>query len=472
MRFLAVIAVLVFALPAAVRAQPLIVPLTGHRARPIEAETLFHTLFSDFFSESDDTTYVQTGDIPAMWLRDSAAQSIPYVRFANAYPILAVRLNGVIQREAREIAIDPYANAFRADYGIWEAKWEPDSLAWPMLLARTFWRTTRERMLFTAGLHTAMRTAVDTWVCEQHHATCRRYAWRGPVPTSRAYDSGTGMVWGAFRPSDDPVRYRFNIPQQAIVVAALRAIAGLAVEGYGDRALAERARAVAQQIEGGIDRYGRVPSAGHGGDAYVYETDGLGHDLYADDANIPDLLSLPYIGWCSAYDPAYVRTRDRALSYANPWYYAGRYGAGLGSPHTPTHFVWPLGIIDRALTSTSATETAEAVTTLAETDSRDGLIHESFYDNGYWLFTRAEFGWGNALYAELIFRSVAGFPGAPYAAGASTTEPFETVSATPMLTQPLASLRDAALIYGALGDLLREADGRDVIRRVQVELRK
>jgi len=93
------------ALPA--RAQSLIVPLTGHRATSIEPASLFHTLFTDFFSENDGTTYVQTGDIPAMWLRDSSAQTIPYVRFSPGYPILAVRLLGVIERNARNVTTDP-----------------------------------------------------------------------------------------------------------------------------------------------------------------------------------------------------------------------------------------------------------------------------------------------------------------------------------------------------------------------------
>lgn len=453
-------------------AQHLVVPLTGHRARPIEATTLFHTLFSDFFSEPDGTTYVQTGDIPAMWLRDSAAQTIPYVRFAPAFPILAVRFNGVIQREAENILTDPYANAFQADEHIWEEKWEPDSLAWPALLAWVYWKSTGSRMLFTPRFHRALWKIVQTWRCEQLHAACSHYRYLYAVPTSDAYNPDTGMVWSAFRPSDDPVQYRFNIPQEALVVVALAEIARLAQEGYGDSSLANEARSMGAQIEVGIERYGIVFSRSRGGWVYVYETDGLGHDLFADDANISNLTSLPYIGWCSAYDPIYLRTRAYVLSNRNPWYYSGIYATGLGSPHTPVDFVWPLGIIARALTATSAAETAESVTTLAETDSKDGLIHESFYDSGYWEFTRAEFGWANALYAELIFRSVAGFRATPFMPGGATVLPYERLSQTPTLTSLLVQLHNTGLVYSALSNLLLEADDHTIIPHVAREIRR
>jgi hypothetical protein len=50
---------------------------------------------------------------------------------------------------------------------------------------------------------------------------------------------------------------------------------------------------------------------------------------------------------------------------------------------------------------------------LATTDGDDGLIHESFDPNDYRTYTRAEFGWANAMFAELLFRAAAGFPAEP-----------------------------------------------------------
>ena len=458
----AVCALLVCTLALPAQAQPLIVPLTGQRARPIQAQTLFHTLFSDFYSESDDTTYVQTGDIPAMWLRDSSAQSLPYVRFARAYPILAARFAGVIERNARNILVDPYANAYRSDYRVWERKWEAGSLAWPVILAWTYRRDTQMRNLYTPSFHRAMRAIVDTLRCEQLHAQCSHYTIAG-VELTETFNTQTGMIWTGFRPSDDPAVYPFNIPQQALIVIALQDLALLALDGYGDTNLANEAGSIAAQIYAGVLRYGRAYKPAYGGWVYVYETDGLGHDVLMDDANVPNLISLPYVGWCSADDPEYLATRNYVLSSRNPWFFTGTYAAGLGSPHTPQGFVWPLGIIARALTATSAAETSESITTLAQTDSNDGLIHESFWPDGYWLFTRAYFGWANAMYAELLFRSVAGFPSTPFTVSGDAILPFERLTPTPVLTTPLVQIQDTTLLYRALGDLLERANGHSTI---------
>lgn len=461
-RIAAALTVVLALCAAPARAQSLIVPLTGHRARAIEPASLFHTLFSDFFSEADGTTYVQTGDIPAMWLRDSSAQTIPYVRFAPAYPILLVRLLGVIERNARNVVTDPYANAFTASYRIWERKWEADSPAWPLLLAWVVRRQTGSRAIFTNAFHRELRVSVDTWRCEQLHATCSRY--HTELPQTESFNPETGMVWTAYRPSDDRVRYHFNIPQEAIAAIALRVAASLALDGYGDRNLANEANAMAAQIEAGVQLYGRAWRPELGGWVYAYETDGSGAQLFADDANIPNLTALPYIGWSSSSDPFYLNTRAFALSPANPWYYKGIYASGLGSEHTPAGYVWPLGIIARALTATSSQEIAASVTTLAETDSKDGLIHESFNGDAYWAYTRAEFGWANALYAELIFRTLAGFPAESLTSTGSTIMPFEELSGTPAVANaPAARLYNTTLIYAALDRLLIEAGGRTVV---------
>ena len=218
------------------------------------------------------------------------------------------------------------------------------------------------------------------------------------------------------------------------------------------------------QIEDGIELYGRAWRPELGGWVYAYETDGNGAQLFADDANIPNLTAMPYIGWSSSSDPVYLNTRAFALSSGNPWYYKGLYASGLGSEHTPPGYVWPLGIIGRALTATSSQEIAASVTTLAETDSKDGLIHESFNANAYWAFTRAEFGWANALYAELLFRTLAGFSAAPLTGAGTPVIPFEALSGTPaIVSAPGIQIYNTTLIYGALDRLLIEANGRTIV---------
>jgi uncharacterized protein len=437
-------------------AQTLIVPLTGARTRSIQTETLFHTLFHDFFLEDDGTTYVQTGDIPAMWLRDSSSQTIPYVRFQSQYPLLRTRFAGVIERNARAIDKDVYANAFQEDYHTWERKWEVDSIAWPVVLTEAYYNATHDRSIFTPNLHVALRQIVYTYNCEEHHRECSHYVYPYHVPTHEAFDEGTGLIWGGFRPSDDPVEYRFNIPQNALAAVALRDIMHLARVGYGDAGLRAQAQALEARVLTAVLRYGIFYNAQRGVWMYAYETDGFGNYNIMDDANIPDLTALPLIDWCSAYDPIYLNTRAFALSMDNPWYFSGRYAQGLGSPHTPYGYVWPLGIIARAITSTDRAEVINSITTLAETDSETGLIHESFYPDGYWRYTRQEFGWANAAYAELLFRSVAGYPALEHVAGGEELLPYERRTSTPLLVSKMNELENMADIVGTLGRLLYE----------------
>lgn len=434
-------------------AQTLIVPLQGRRVKQIQTETLFHTLFADFSPEDDNTTYVQTGDIPAMWLRDASAQTIPYVRFQRAFPILQRRFAGVIERSADAINLDVYANAFQDTYHIWERKWEVDSIAWSVLLAMVYWRQTGDRSIFTEGLHVALRQIVYTYRCEEAHMKCNRYRYPYRTYTDDRYNEQSGLIWGAFRPSDDAVQYRFNIPQNAIAAVALRSIAELAEAGWNDRDLAMHARAVEGRVLTGIFAYGRFYDTRRRQWMYAYETDGYGRYNLMDDANIPNLTTLPYIDWSSTSDPTYLNTRAFTLSKDNPWYFTGTYAAGLGSPHTPYGFVWPLGIIGRALTATSSNEVATAITMLAETDSESGLIHESFYPNGYWRYTRAEFGWANAFYASLLFRTLAGYDATPIV-DPGTMQPWEVRSEVPRLVPPIVQLENAAEVTGALGRLL------------------
>jgi meiotically up-regulated gene 157 (Mug157) protein len=438
--------------------ETLVVPLTGKRVRDIQTDRLFHTLFHDFFLEDDATTYVQSGDIPAMWLRDSSAQTIPYIRFQTIYPILRARFAGVIERNARNILADPYANALEPDYRVWERKWEIDSLSWPVVLASVYWRSTRDRTVFTNDLHRALQTIVRTYRCEEQHRHCSRYSYSHRVYTNDAYNAGTGMIWGAFRPSDDALEYRFNIPQNAFAVVALHDLEELAVDGYGDYRLAREAQALGARVQVGVERYGRFYNPSLHRWMYAYETDGFGRYNLMDDANIPNLTTLPYIDWCSSFDPTYLATRTFALSMDNPFFFSGRYAQGLGSPHTPYGFVWPLGIIGRALTATSSIEVATAITTLAETDGESGLIHESFYPDGYWRYTRDEFGWANALGAELFFRSLTGMPATQFASRGPIV-PYQVRSRTPTLVPFFTQIENEAEIAGTLGRLLHATGG-------------
>ena len=437
------------AIAPAARAQTLAIPVESH-IRPIQTSVLFSEFFGNFFHESDGTTYVQTGDIPAMWLRDSAAQTIPYIRFVSAYPALRYTFFGVLQRDAKNILVNPHAEAFSADYHVWEDKWEIDSLAWPVILALVYYANTHDRTIFTPVVHQAMRTIVSTYQCEQRHNQCSHYAWPQAVPTHEAYNPDTGMIWSGFRPSDDPVTYRFNIPQNMFAVVAMRLLAQFARDAFKDPQLAADATTVAAQVQVGIERYGRTWSPSHGGWMYVYETDGYGNDNLMDDANIPNLTTMSNYGWCANDDPVYLNTRSFTLSSDDPYFYTGKYATGLGSPHTPKGWVWPLGMMGAAFTARKPRDVENAIDMLDASDTLNGLMHESVNPNDPSQFTRPDFGWANAFWADLLFRSVAGYTLTRFVT-VGTIVPMEHPTEMPVITWLPTQLFDTAELIGTLG---------------------
>ncbi|HZV78597.1 MAG TPA: glycoside hydrolase family 125 protein [Candidatus Binatus sp.] len=421
----------------------------------IQTATLFQTVSADFFLEDDGTMYVQTGDIPAMWLRDSSAQSKPYVRFVTHVPRLGPYVRDVIERNAKNVLTDPYANAFTSGYKVWEEKWEVDSLAYPITLAYTYWRRTGDRALFTQRLHWSWEHTVSTFQCEQHHATCSRYRSRF-LQSNRGTDFAyTGMIWSAFRPSDDPVRYSYNVPQNMFAEVALRELSEMAAAGYHDSRLAAAASQLADQVDSGIQHYGSIYEMDFGW-IYAYEVDGLGHQLLMDDANIPNLLTATYYGYASPGNPEYENTRRFVLSPANPYYYSGTYASGLGSPHTPTGWVWPLGMVARAITAPVGIETVDQIRTVQETTQGGTLFHESFDPNDLDRYTRTSFGWFEALYAELLFRSAAGFDADPLPASTATTGFGSALLRTPIVVSPPQLWLNQDTCFDAMARLLQQ----------------
>jgi meiotically up-regulated gene 157 (Mug157) protein len=429
---------------------PLRIAGTPSISLSIEAAKTLHTLSHDLFLESDGTVYVQTGDIPAMWLRDSSAQMEPYVRFGREVPALRPWFRRVIEREARNIAVDPYANAFRANYGVWERKWELDSLSYPVALIDSYWLETDDRNIFSNSLHSALQRIVETYDCETRHAACSTYRHSDLSGATRGGGlSGTGLIWCGFRPSDDPTEEPFNIPQEMFAVVSLRELATIARAGYGDVKLAARAVALSGRLEAAIERFGRYYDFRFGW-IYVYETDGRGNVRLMDDANIPDLLAAPLYGYVSKYDSTYADTRRFALSDANPYFYRGRYLSGVGSPHTPRGWVWPLAIATRAMTAEDTNEVAEQLSMLAATTSATGFVPESIDPDDPSHLTRVEFGWANARYAELLFRVASTFR-SPISS-AHARELFVPVR-TPVLVTGLTALENDSAIVAALSRL-------------------
>lgn len=354
--------------------------------------------------QRDGTTYVSTGDIEAEWLRDASAVMEPYLSQASSDSRVSDALRGVVAREARYILIDPYANAFSSDYKVVERKFEVDSLLYPIWFADKYYKETHDKSIFTKQVNAAFAKVLETLRTEQRHD--KRSHYRHPDLANGGKGSWvryTGMIWTGFRPSDDPARYQYNIPDNMFAVVVLRRLASIEAHVYGNKRLAADAWGLALQVQTGIEQYGAVSQHGYG-KIYAYEVDGYGHTNVMDDANIPSLLSIPYFEYLPVNDKMYENTRRFVLSPANPFYYRGKYASGEGSPHTPHGYVWPLGLVVQALTSTDSNEVARVMSYIAASDVGDHRLHESFNADWPEAFTRDDFAWPNALYGELVAR--------------------------------------------------------------------
>lgn len=384
-------------------------------------------------------TFVMTGDIPAMWLRDSCAQVAPLLRLIPEDPELATLIGGLLATHWRMILIDPYANAFNEEPNgnrwdddvpepspwVWERKWEIDSLAYPIDLAARLLATGHTSWI-TAHTLPALDAALTVLETELDHEANSEYTFnRENCPPTDTLSRGgkgpltspCGLVWQGFRPSDDACHLGFNIPGNLFMAAALRAIPQLvsAVQSSpvpADPALAgsldERAARLREGILAGVREHGWFSSA-DGTARLWYEVDGLGGHLFMDDANVPSLLSLPYLGVIAADDPRYLATRAAVLSNDNPFYYEGSALAGVGSPHTPEGFVWPIALSVEGLTSTDSQRRAQILDLLLSTTGGTGYMHEGVDKDDPTRFTREWFSWSNAMFCEVALE-VAGFP--------------------------------------------------------------
>lgn len=372
----------------------------------------------------DDMTFVITGDIPAMWLRDSTAQVRPYVRFARHDPALQNLLRGVIRRQMHDIGIDAYANAFnRTASGqghqedittqspwLWERKYELDSLCYPLQLIQDYWTATGDSTIFDTAMHRAFARILDVIECEQQHDARSDYSFQrthGPQSDTLPFGGRgtrtnfTGLSWSGFRPSDDACKFGYLIPSNMFAVVVLAHLARFARDQFHDQDMAARALRLRDEIDFGIQTYGIVQHPRFG-PMYAYEVDGYGNVNLMDDANVPSLLSIPYLGYRPANDPLYRNTRAFVLSEANPYFYRGTHAQGIGSPHTPPGMIWPISLTMQALTSTDAAEREALIETLVSTTGGTGFMHESFNPDDPTQFTREWFAWANSLFGELL----------------------------------------------------------------------
>ncbi|TCC08146.1 glycoside hydrolase family 125 protein [Kribbella soli] len=371
----------------------------------------------------DGTTFVLTGDIPAMWLRDSAAQLRPYLLLCKDDPGLQDVLIGVLHRQLEYVVLDPYANAFNKEANgaghtsdetemspwVWERKYEIDSLCFPLDLAYRLWRITGRADVIDNRFRAAAEAIVELWTVEQDHEARSPYRFQrhDDRPSDTLVREGrgrltrpTGMSWSAFRPSDDATELGFNVPGNMFASVVLGYLQEIATEVLRDEPLADRAKGLKAEIDEGIASFGTVEHPEHGR-VYAYEVDGLGETLLMDDANMPSLLSIPLTGYAAADDPTYLATRALLLSPENPYYYSGTAAAGIGSPHTPPRYIWHIALAVQGISSTSAEERQRLLELLRDTTGGTGQMHEGFDVDDPRQFTREWFSWANAMFCEL-----------------------------------------------------------------------
>ena len=377
-------------------------------------------------------TFVITGDIHAMWLRDSSAQVWPYLPLARDDRKLKALIEGVVRRQTRCILIDPYANAFnfgptgsewdkdrtRMKPELHERKWEIDSLCYPVRLAHGYWKQTGDGSCFDAGWRKAAALIVQTFREQQ------RLHDRGPYTFQRVtavpgdslpqggYGNPTrpnGLIHSGFRPSDDACIFPLLIPSNLFAATSLDQLREIYEAELHDSAAARDCASLGAQVREALAKFATAQRQRYG-EIYAYEVDGFGNQLFQDDANVPSLLSLPYLGCCAPDDPLYLRTRKFVLSDDNPYFYRGKAAEGLGGPHSGLNMIWPLGIVTRALTSRDEREIAACLATLKATHAGTGFMHESFSKDDAAKFTRAWFAWANTLFGELILDIHARYP--------------------------------------------------------------
>jgi meiotically up-regulated gene 157 (Mug157) protein len=395
-------------------------------------------LFENCFPNTIDTTvhfkpidgkpdtFVITGDIDAMWLRDSTAQVWPYLPLLKEDKPLKEMVAGLINRQTKCIIIDPYANAFydRPKESEWskdatdmkpmlhERKWELDSLCYAIRLAYNYWKITGDTSPFDADWVKAMGLVLETCKVQQRKEGQGPYrfgrvtSWSTDTVPGNGYGNPVkpnGLIASTFRPSDDAAIYPFFIPSNFFAVVSFRQVAELLEKTGKDAKLAADFKGLATEVENALKKYAVYPHPEFG-KIYAFEVDGFGNYLLMDDAGIPGLISLPYLGALSVKDPIYINTRKFVLSSSNPYFFKGRAGEGLGSPHTLVDQIWPMGIIARAITSTDEKEIEAQLKLLKTTHNHTGFMHESFDKDDQSKFTRKWFAWVNTLFGELILK--------------------------------------------------------------------
>lgn len=389
-------------------------------------QSFSNTLETTVRRYDDGSTFLLTGDIPAMWLRDSTAQLRPYLVLAKEDEDILKMIAGLVQKQFFFINLDPYANAFneaangaghQTDHTnfnenrdwIWERKYEIDSLCYPVQLAYLLYRNTGWTAHFDENFVSGTQKILEVFKTELNHG---QSPYRFTRDTERKEDTltregrgaevtYTGMTWSGFRPSDDACEYGYLVPSNMFAVVILGYIKSIFSEIIENAEIAREADELQRTIQQGLDEFARVKNEA-GQEIWAYDVDGLGHQAIMDDSNVPNLIAAPYLGYCDSEDELYLNTRKTMLSKENPYYYEGKFARGIGSSHTPENYVWPIALAMEGMTTKNKLEKERILNHLVATDAGTHLMHEGFDVDNPDHYTREWFSWANMMFCELV----------------------------------------------------------------------
>ncbi|KAI0995280.1 Meiotically up-regulated 157 protein [Podosphaera aphanis] len=396
-------------------------------------------------NSKEELTFLITGDINAMWLRDSANQMqsyLPLLKADASFNSLASLYRGLINLQARYINSAPFCNAFQPlpEFGlapsknqanpddvyppisgdmVFECKYELDSLAAFLEISTNYYEKTGDIQFFrdfqwVSAVNTIISTTESLLVgtyAPDGSVNKTPYEWqRQTTSATETLSNGgrgnpvrdnTGLVRSAFRPSDDATIYQLFIPANMMFASYLETASAIMGALGSQTDLANHMYDFSRRVRAAISQYGIINDSTYG-QVYAYEVDGFGSTNRMDDANIPSLLSAPFIRYLNISDPVYQNTRRFVLSKDNPYFMRGPVINAVGGPHAGFGMAWPMASIIRILSTEDETEIITSLKEILGSTAGLGLIHESInsFDQHKW--TRQWFSWANGLFGQCL----------------------------------------------------------------------
>ena len=169
--------------------------------------------------------------------------------------------------------------------------------------------------------------------------------------------------------------------------------------------MAQQCTALADEVSAALKKYA-IHNHPKYGKIYAFEVDGFGSQILLDDAHVPSLLAMGYLGDVEMNDPIYQNTRRFVWSEDNPWFFKGKASEGIGGPHVGANMPWQMSIMMKAFTSNDDEEIKHCIKLLMQTDGNTGMMHESFNKDDAFSYSRTWFAWPNTLFGELILKLI------------------------------------------------------------------